>query len=162
MEGRQNLAGLLSLSVVPAGCLPSRQGAVCLSWMQKSCQGCQWCRVPSSILSGCRVCSHGCKRAARAASGAVCRLPSCQGAVCLSWMQKSCQGCQWCRVCCLPSCQGAVCLSWMQKSCQRVPTGAYCLQNWQSRHTKLSYIIECVKYHRFIECAKYHRFLVEK
>ena len=112
----------------------------------------------SSILSGCRVCSHGCKRAARAASGAVCRLPSCQGAVCLSWMQKSCQGCQWCRVCCLPSCQGAVCLSWMQKSCQRVPTGAYCLQNWQSRHTKLSYIIECVKYHRFIECAKYHRF----
>ena len=59
---------------------------------------------------------------------------------------------------CLPFCQGAVCLSWMQKICQRVPTGAYCLQNWQSRHTKLSYIIECVKYHRFIECAKYHRF----
>ena len=135
MEGRQNLAGLLSLSVVPAGCLPSCQGAVCLSWMQKSCQGCQWCRVPSSILSGCRVPLMDAKE-----------LPG------LPVVPAGC----------LPSCQGAVCLSWMQKSCQRVPTGAYCLQNWQRCHTKLSYIIECVKYHRFIECAKYHRFLVEK
>ena len=91
----------------------------------------------SSILSGCRVCS-GSWRAARAASGAVCRLPSCQGAVCALMDEKELPG--------LPV----------------VPTGAYCLQNWQSRHTKLSYIIECVKYHRFIECAKYHRFLVEK
>jgi hypothetical protein len=40
--------------------------------------------------------------------------------------------------------------------------GADWLQNWQNCHTKLSYIIECVKYHRFIECAKYHRFFSSK
>ena len=62
-----------------------------------------------------------------AASGAVCRLPSCQGAVCLSWMQKSCQGCQWCRLAVFHPVRVPCVLSWMQKSCQgcqwcRVPS----------------------------------------
>ena len=125
MEGRQNLAGLLSLSVVPAGCLPSCQGAVCLSWMQKSCQGCQWCRVPSSSLSGCRVPLMDAKELP--GLPVVPCLPSCQGAVCLSWMQKSCQGCQWCRVpssilsgcrVCSHGCKRAA------RGCRRVPTAS--------------------------------------
>jgi hypothetical protein len=65
MEGRQNLAGLLSLSVVPAGCLPSCQGAVCALMDAKELPGLPV--VPCAVFHPVRVpcASHGCKRAAR-------------------------------------------------------------------------------------------------